>query len=76
MMEAISGLIAAHPETVVALVSALLVHLRAVVPAGKPGTVWGTVTTLWDVLAGNYGQAKNVPVTDKQDSPVSNALDA
>lgn len=76
-MDAISSLISNHPEVVVSLVGALLVHLRAAVPAGKPGSAWGVVTSLWDVLAGNYANAKNahVPVQDKQDKPVNNALD-
>lgn len=75
-MDAITSLISNHPEVVVSLVGALLVHLRAAVPAGKPGSAWGLITTLWDVLAGNYGQAKNAPpVQDKQDTPVKNALD-
>ena len=74
-MEALSSIIAAHPQAVVAVLGALLVHLRAVVPAGRPGTVWGVVTSLWDALAGNYGHARNAPVQDKQDSEVSDALD-
>jgi len=76
MSEAISVFLTAHPEVVTAIVGALIVHLRAVVPTGKPGTFWGVVTSVWDGLAGNWGYAANTPVQDKQDeTKLKDALD-
>lgn len=51
--------LSAHPELVAAIVVAVLVHLRAAMPPGKAGTAYGLLLTVWDLLAGNYGRAKN-----------------
>lgn len=51
--------LASHPELVAAIVVASLVHLRAAMPPGQPGTAYGLLLTVWDLLAGNYGRAKN-----------------
>jgi hypothetical protein len=59
-MEAVTALVAAHPEVVTAFVLGLLVHLRALVPPAAPGSPLALVLLVWDILAGNYGKAKNV----------------
>ena len=76
MIEYVSAFLSTHPQLVTAVVGAVFVHLRAIVPAGKTGTFWGIFTDVWDAAAGNWGNAKNAPVQDKQDGPkVGNALD-
>jgi hypothetical protein len=74
-MDFLSSFFASHPEFVTAVIGGLIVHLRTAIPSGKPGTALGLFTGLWDILAGNYGTAKNAPVQDTQDTPVNNALD-
>jgi hypothetical protein len=61
MLDALTAWIVAHPELVTTVLGAVFVHLRALVPTGKPNTVWGFVTGVWDTLAGNYGHAANQP---------------
>lgn len=51
--------LAAHPELVAAIAVAVLVHLRAAMPPAQAGTAYGLLLTVWDLLAGNYGRAKN-----------------
>lgn len=51
--------LAEHPNAIIAVIVTALVHLRAVVPAATPGTLYAVVLAVWDAIAGNYGQAKN-----------------
>lgn len=53
-----------HPNAVAAVVIAALVHLRAVLPAAKEGSAYGLVLKVWDIIAGNYGAAKNAEKKD------------
>jgi hypothetical protein len=53
--------IAKHPEAVVAMVGAVLVHMRALMPPAAEGSAYGLLLKLWDVIAGNYGAAANKP---------------
>lgn len=51
--------LADHPEAIVSVLVAALVHLRAAMPAATPGTTYALVLKVWDAIAGNYGKAKN-----------------
>lgn len=51
--------LADHPDAIVAVLVAVLVHLRSVMPAAKEGTAYSLVLKIWDVAAGNYGAAEN-----------------
>lgn len=51
--------LAEHPNAIIAVIVAALVHLRAVVPPATPGTFYSVVLAVWDAIAGNYGKAKN-----------------
>jgi len=51
---AISAAIAAIPVILVVLTQAM-----AILPQGTPGSVWDTIRTVVNYLAGNYGHAKN-----------------
>ena len=48
-----------HPELVATLAVAVLVHVRAMMPPAAPGTAYALALAVWDVLAGNYGAARN-----------------
>ena len=48
-----------HPELVATLAVAVLVHIRAMMPPAAPGTAYALALAVWDVLAGNYGSARN-----------------
>jgi hypothetical protein len=37
----------------------LIGFIRVFIPSGESGTVWGVVTKLLDLIASNYGNAKN-----------------
>ncbi|MDO9712467.1 cell wall hydrolase [Paracraurococcus lichenis] len=45
------------------LAAVALPHLLAWLPQGQPGTAWGTLRSLLDRLAGNYGNAANRALT-------------
>jgi len=48
-----------HPELLATLALAVLVHVRAMMPPAAPGTAYALALAVWDVLAGNYGAARN-----------------
>ena len=58
--------LAEHQDVVVAVLVAVLVHLRAAMPAAKVGTIYSLVLQIWDIAAGNYGAAANKTPEAKQ----------
>lgn len=48
-----------HPELLATLALAVLVHVRAMMPPAVSGTAYALALAVWDVLAGNYGSARN-----------------